>query len=582
MDISALYNRVGPESLARKDARDAYADAASQAGNTKAYQRAAETALVNLQSVNYSGQFSGAPVPGRPVLAPPAPALAAPKKNTEDTFTLLISSIITLLGEIDMDSLKNRLDVLKSAAKAAADGNKALSENYLSSVAELEAAVTSASASEAKTASAKASLEHAEAQLSKAEVALNEAEPETPEHAQALQARDAAQAKVGVAQQQLNAALQDQKASIKAAAVVADKAEVFAKQVQTQGASDKSLLDGMKTQLNAAGTMVLLMAQFAELMGESAENKIDMEQELFRSMQAARQEYMEQKSNEYLEEVRKSEAASKAMGCIGKILGAVLMVVSVAAAAFTGGASLALAGVGVALMAADMIAKEITGVSFMEQAMKPLMDLVGPLIQQLGKGIANLLKKMGVDEKSAEMAGMIMGAIIGAVAMVAVLAVVMAVGKSAAGKLSSAMGKAFGDVATKLVPDLLKQSARSVSKSFTKAMTKARGSMGLKSDSVSMGKYATRMAIAESVVQAGSASAESSMGIKSGIHQRNASDHLSAFRFSMVISETLKAHLSEMIEVFDQAMKAKDQAIKKALSIQESMNNTSLNMARNI
>ena len=37
-----------------------------------------------------------------------------------------------------------------------------------------------------------------------------------------------------------------------------------------------------------------------------------------------------------------------------------------------------------------------------------------------------------------------------------------------------------------------------------------------------------------------------------------------------------------MIEVFDQAMKAKDQAIKKALSIQESMNNTSLNMARNI
>lgn len=86
--------------------------------------------------------------------------------------------------------------------------------------------------------------------------------------------------------------------------------------------------------------------------------------------------------------MRKAEAASKAAGCVGKILGAVLTVVSVVGAAFTGGASLALAAVGVGLMAADMVVKELTGVSFMEKAMKPLMDnILGPMIQGIGKGL---------------------------------------------------------------------------------------------------------------------------------------------------------------------------------------------------
>ncbi|MFF7062398.1 type III secretion system translocon subunit SctE [Pseudomonas sp. NPDC008258] len=494
-----------------------------------------------------------------------------------------MASLINLLGDVSMETLKSRMEILKSAAKASADGNKALSDSYLSALAELEAAVAAASSSEEELAKAKANVDSAQRALAEAEAALGKTKPGTPEHAKALAARDQAQGNLAGAQTQLSQASLAHHAAVKVAGEAGKKAEAQARLVESAGLGDKPVLDGIKNQLNAAATMVLLMARFAALMGESAETKIEAEQELFRSMQAARQEYMEKKSEEYLEQVRKAEAASKTAGCIGKILGAVLTVVSVVGAAFTGGASLALAAVGVGLMAADMLVKQLTGVSFMEQAMKPLMDnLLSPMIQAIGKGITDLLKKAGIDAASAEMAGMIMGAIVGAVAMVAVLVVVAVVGKSAAGRVASAMGNMFGKLANEMAPQMLKQAARAVSNGFSSVMTKARASIGLKSDPNSLGMYASRLAASVAVVEAGGVAAQSAMEIKSGIHQRNAAQHLADLEFAKVISEELKNHLSDMVQLFDQSMKAKDDAIKKAFSIQDSINSSSLSMARNI
>ena len=48
MDIRALYSLISADALARQASKESYADAASKAANTKAYQRAADTALVNL------------------------------------------------------------------------------------------------------------------------------------------------------------------------------------------------------------------------------------------------------------------------------------------------------------------------------------------------------------------------------------------------------------------------------------------------------------------------------------------------------------------------------------------------------
>lgn len=583
-DIRALYTHA----LARQAGNESYADAAGKAANTKAYQRAADTALANLQGVNYTSQSQGgsAAALGRPSLAAPPPGAEGAKEGAEDRFTLLMASLITLLGDVSMESLKSRMEILKSAAKAAAAGNKALSDNYLNAVAEFEAAAASASGSEEKLAAAKANVESAQKELADAETTLGKTQPGTPEHAKALEVRDLAQGKLAGAQQQLTKAEAEHREAVKVAADAGKKAEALAKQVESAGLGDKPELDGVKSQLNAAATMVLLMTRFAELMGQSAENKLEAEQELFRSMQAARQEFMEKKSDEYLEQVRQAEAASKTMGCIGKILGAVLTVVSVVGAAFTGGASLALAAVGVALMAADMLVKELTGVSFMEEAMKPLMDnILNPLIQAIGKGIAELLKKAGVDDASAQMAGMILGAIIAAVAMVAVLVVVAVVGKSAAAKVAEAMGKVLGKVASKIAPQVAKMASRAASKiseGFTKAMTKARTAIGLKSDPNSLGRYAAILGGGVAVTEAAGAAAQSALGIKSGIHQRNAAEHLADLEFAKVISESLKNYLGEMVQLFDQSMQAKDNAVKKAFNIQDSIDSSNLSMARNI
>ncbi|MFK3816436.1 type III secretion system translocon subunit SctE [Pseudomonas sp. NPDC089407] len=585
MDFRALYSRLSPETQARQASRERYAEAASSAANTRAYQRAADTALANLQSVNYTAQAQGgnAAALGRPILALPAAGAERAEMGPENRFTQLMASIISLLGNVSMESIKSRLEVLKSIAKASADGNKALSDNYLKAVAELEAAVASASKSVEELAKAKANVDSAQRALADAESALGQTEPGTPEHAKALAARDLAQGKLAGAQQQLSKVKTEYLAAVMVVGEAAIKAEALAGLLEDAGLVDTAVLDGMKRQLNAAATMVLLMASVAVWLGESAETKIEAEQELFRSMQAARQAFMEKESEKHLEQVRKAEAASKTAGCIGKILGAVLTVVSVVGAAFTGGASLALAAVGVGLMAADMLVKELTGVSFMEKAMKPLMDnILGPMIQAIGKGIADLLKKAGIDAASAEMAGMIMGAIIGAVAMVAVLVVVAVVGKSAAGRVASAMGNMFGKLANKMAPDMLKQAARAVSNGFSSVMTKARASIGLKSDPNSLGMYASRLAASVAVVETGGIAAQSALEIKSGIHQRNAAQHLAELEFAKVISEELKHYLNDMVQLFDQSMKAKDDAIKKAFSIQDSINSTSLSMARNI
>ncbi|OPA97797.1 type III secretion system translocon subunit SctE [Pseudomonas synxantha] len=562
---------------------EAYSQAASQAANTQNFQRAADTALANLQAVKYDATpGQSAAVPGRPMLAPPVPGLTAGKQGAEDTLTLLMASLITLLGDISIDSLKSRLQALKAAAKASKEGGEALSEKYQSAVAEMEAAVASASAQEEKLASAKARLNAVNAELATAEADLAKAKPETPEHKSALAALETAQSKVVSAEQQVAKNQAAQLAVTKAAGEIGKKTEELAKQVQSASLGSAPVLNGMKTQLNAAATMVLLMANFAELMGKSAEDKIELEQELFKSMQAARQEYMERKSDEYLEEVRKAEEANKAMGCLGKILGAVLMVLSVAGAAFTGGASLVLAGVGVALMGADMLAKEITGVSFMEQAMKPLMDAIGPLMEQLGKAISGMLKDMGVDAKTAEMAGMIMGAIVVGIAMAVVMAVVTVVGKAAAGQMASAMGKVFGNMASKMLPQVLKQAAKSVSNGFTNIMTKARTSLGLKSDVNSLKIYATRMAIAESTIQVGGTVSQMSMAMKSGVHQRNAAEFKSEFQITMSDSERMKFYLSDMIKQFGESMEAMNAVVKRAFDQQENTSANSLNMARNI
>lgn len=73
--------------------------------------------------------------------------------------------------------------------------------------------------------------------------------------------------------------------------------------------------------------------------------------------------------------------------------------------------------------------------SFIQQALNPIMEhVLKPLMELIGKAITKALEGLGVDKKTAEMAGSIVGAIVAAIAMVAVIVVVAVVGRPRGGE----------------------------------------------------------------------------------------------------------------------------------------------------
>ncbi|ENE9986686.1 SPI-1 type III secretion system needle tip complex protein SipB, partial [Salmonella enterica subsp. enterica serovar Newport] len=120
-------------------------------------------------------------------------------------------------------------------------------------------------------------------------------------------------------------------------------------------ASQNQVSQGEQDNLSNVARLTMLMAMFIEIVGKNTEESLQNDLALFNALQEGRQAEMEKKSAEFQEETRKAEETNRIMGCIGKVLGALLTIVSVVAAVFTGGASLALAAVGLAVMVADEI-----------------------------------------------------------------------------------------------------------------------------------------------------------------------------------------------------------------------------------
>ncbi|HEN3636243.1 TPA: type III secretion system translocon subunit SctE [Yersinia enterocolitica] len=201
-------------------------------------------------------------------------------------------------------------------------------------------------------------------------------------------------------------------------------------------------------------TLTFLMALIAQLINKSSSDDLQASAELKQKLAEAAAKDAEKKAKEYEEEVRKAEEMQKTMGCIGKILGWIVTAVSFAAAAFTGGASLALAAVGLALAIGDDISQAVTGRSFMADAMQPLMDaIVKPLMEMMGKIFSAILQSFGIDKDTADMVGQILGAIAAAAVLVA--------GVMVAG---SVMSKVFGTVMKKIGVDVAEEASKTMAK----------------------------------------------------------------------------------------------------------------------
>lgn len=313
-----------------------------------------------------------------------------------------------------------------------------------------------------------------------------------------------------------------------------------------------------------AAELTFLLGVLQGIIGENSEAQMQDKLDLMKARQAEVVKDLEKKADEFAAEQRKAEELNRIMGCVGKVLGALLTIAAVVGAVFTGGASLALAAVGVALMVMDTVLEAATGKSLTERVLNPVMDaVIKPLLEVLTKFISNLLQGLGVDKQSADITGTVFAAavLVGAVILVAM------VGKSAAAKMAEKFGAAISNTISKMIPELIKQSATAAKSGLNAANTLMTESFNKLANraGISVGDVAinaTRFRTAQIVTNFAQQSIQAGGQIGVGEYQNNANDalaemtlsHASQERFKRAISDAIK-QMSEQMSVVNDLMK---------------------------
>ncbi|AZN35902.1 type III secretion system translocon subunit SctE [Iodobacter ciconiae] len=488
------------------------------------------------------------------------PVLTAPEQAVEegtgsmDKLTLLLGELMTLLGETAQASLEGRLAVFKALKESQATASKALQEQFDHAIAEAEAAIEAAGGAQADYEQALEAAKNAQQAADDAEAVLAGLSPDDPAYGAAKTAKDLAVINASLAKGKAEGAKELYTSATELAAARTKSADAIAEEIKAAGVNTPASQLSQENHLSGVSRMALLMAMFVKLVADNSENSLKNDLAIFEAMQSGRLKEMEKKADEYDKEAKKAEHLHKVMGCLGKVLGALLTVVAVVGAAFTGGASLALAAVGVALMVADVVVKAATGVSFMEEAMKPVMEKVlKPLMDLISKALSDFLQKMGVDEKTANMVGSIVGAIAAAVAMVVVIAAVAVVGKSAAAKLASTMGKMMGETIKKLVPSILKDVAEQSGSALTRGTVRLAKSMGLETDKIAIQSYGNTLVRTATAAEGLHAVAQTAGGVTQGVFIKNAADAMADFNLALFDKERIDKCLKDAVEVFAQS-----------------------------
>lgn len=464
--------------------------------------------------------------------------------NSSGKLALLLGQLAALLGDVSTSEMAGRLATWTAMMNAQKAMGEQLSLELQTALEEFEQATETYQSALSSLKTSKAVLNAANKKLIQAQAKLDGLSPEDAGYTQALSAHDQATNESMRAKQKVE---QAEKTAMEAHDLVKPKAECADKlltQAQGLGVKNEMVQKGEQENLSGIAKLTLLMAMFVELIGKNGEKSLEKDLALFRALQDGRQKELDKKASEYQEEVRKSETLNYHMKWVGKLLGVLLAIGGVVAAAFTGGASLAFAVVGVALMVADEICQAASGVSFIQEALKPLMEKVlKPLMEVIGKAISKALEACGVGKKTADMVGAIAGAILAAVAMVVLIVLVAIVGKGAAAKLGSALSKLMGDAIRKIVPNVLK------------GLAKSKGT-----------KLASRL---NTVVRLGTVahvSTQAAGNVSHGVFMKKASDAMADFSLAHAAMEQIQKCLTQMVEHFAESQKSIVE-LNKSLSV---------------
>ncbi|HEC8710317.1 TPA: type III secretion system translocon subunit SctE [Salmonella enterica subsp. enterica serovar Poona] len=505
---------------------------------------AADQALKALLGTPLTEKKNGGITDNDPMFVPlRAPAAEVQEKlNAEGRLTLLLGRLATLMGDNSVSQLASRLENRLAVMASQQQQGEQLSGAFQAASEQAQSAMDVYKTALDSLAAAQAAYHDGAGKLERAEATLDGLAPGAPGYALLKQEVDALRNELPALRHHLETALSAAEGAHRSAREKTEKLDGIASQIQgaflTGGRAEQYQTDN----LNSIARFTMLLSIFIELVGKNNEESLKNDMALFRALQESRQEDMLRKSEEYQEETRKAEVLNRTMGCVGKVVGALLTVASVVAAAFTGGAALGLAAASLALILADGIVKATTGTSFIQEALNPVIQhVLKPLMDIIGKAVAEILKGLGVDRETAEMAGNILGAIVAAVASVVVIMGVAILGKGAVSKLGHVLKKMMDEAIKKLLPDALKQAMQNGSRILSHGMQRLAGTQG--SRAALLNKTVLGVSGANTAAQSGATVAE-------GVFLKKASDAFAGFTLSRFSGEQLRQWLKQAVDTF--------------------------------
>ncbi|MNM15928.1 Invasin IpaB [compost metagenome] len=581
--IRSTFNPASLGLTGRDGVVEKYGKSVIQATMAPVYQKS----FADIKSVKFDGQpgLSVASA-GRPMLQVPALRADGNKQETNgDLFTLLMAMISELIGEVDVKKLKNRLAMLQSMAGAKQQGYEKLAADYAAAVEALEVAEGNIGSSQEHLDQLQERVRQVQGLLNESEARLAELDSESPEYARELALRDKLKGELAGHTQTLQKATDAHLKLIEIANACAKTLAMVAVKVQEAGLAGPLVRESNEKALNSSALALLNRLKIIELLGEAAQNKEELNQELFQEMQAKLQEHMKLESEKYLEEVRKAEALQSTMGCIGKIVGAILTLATIVVGVLTLNPVLFVVGViGAAVMISDLVVEEVTGKSFMAEAMKPLTTVMQEAIKLFTEIYTKLLVKF-VDEETAKDIAKIAAMIQGIAATLAAVALVAVLGAQVVGPILGAIASKLASAVSGIAPaamQVFKQAASTAGNSLTQMLTHIRSFVTRGADAVTLARYTAYLQTAQAVTEFGNVAVQGGLQIGSGEHLAKAAKHLADVQVRMAISEEITDYLTRLVEDYGEAMKVRIDEIANLIADMHRSHDMSLQIARNV
>lgn len=495
-----------------------------------------------------------------------ASASSAPQTpmTPEAAMTLLAMQLSELITEENGRSLASQLELVKQRLAQRAASAAELSEAIRLAQALVDSAMGEVGTAEGELAAALEALKQAEAEVARLEQALADAPPEEQD---AIRAQlEAAKGKVTEQQGRVGEATK----ALADAVAVLDKAlgdlEAFKSEADNLDPNGSVSARGDEKARTNAALLGELLAALQKIIGETNDKKLEEDTRLVQEVLKLREAENLRRSQEYQDELAKAEAAQKKMGCIGKIVGWVVTVVAVVAAPFTGGASMVLAGVGLALAIGEELGLDVMG-----RIMEPIMKLVMELVKQVGNIIGDVLTSLGVSSAFVDKIKDVLGVI--AVAAMIIAAVVLTkrlAGTVAVQQLAKAVTRAVSEAISKALPQMIKAAARSVShtvddvaKAISKTAAKVTGSNA--DNMASRAGYAIK---ASHTLQFANQTSQSVGNIVIADMYIDAAKLLAQLEVGLVASEIFRELIQKILDYFIQAKDLVQQLFQQMSNIQ--------------